>query len=88
MAPEGTAISQLFRTKMENEKGTCVYVWVLAKNAAKLKTTIFHKKPKIVINLMSVHSVWNETAARWANQVLQDQGILTTGKKLLLPLSN
>ena len=35
--------------KMENEKGTCVYVWVLAKNAAKLKTTIFHKLTKIVI---------------------------------------
>ena len=74
--------------KMENEKGTCVYVWVLAKNAAKLKTTIFHKLTKIVINWMSVHSVWNETVARLANQVLQDQGILNTGKKLLFPVSN
>ena len=88
---EGTAISELFRTKMEHEKGTCVYkcvVWVLAKNSAKLKTTIFHKLTKIVINWMSVHSVWNETVARLANQVLQDQGILNTGKKLLFPVSN
>ena len=89
MAPEGTAISDLFRTQNGKWKGNvCIYVWVSAKNAAKLKTTIFHKLPKIVINWMSVHSVWNETVARLANQVLQDQGILNTGKKLLFPVSN
>ena len=55
MASENTAISDLFRTQNGKwKRNVCIYVWVSAKNATKLKTTIFHNLPKIVINWMSV----------------------------------
>ena len=49
MASEGTAISDLFRAQNGKWKGNvCIYVWVSAKNATKLKTTITYQKSWLI----------------------------------------